>query len=156
MRRTPGNSLGPMATRATTPMRTNSLQPMSNMTSSVHAKPRSAQSLTRRIGAATRVSRAPGSDGLAADVGSRRGRRGRVLDGLGRLGLVGDLVVVLHALLEGLDALRHVAHEIRNLAAAEHQTDHCDHQDPVPNAKRTHPATSKRAWPGTRPIFTET
>src|SRR4051812_4795571 len=103
MRSTPGSSFGPMATRATTPIRTSSLHPMSNMRSSVHAKPRPAQSPTRRIRAAIRVSRAPGSDGFAADVGPRRGRRGIVLDRLGRLGgLVGDLVVVLHALLERL------------------------------------------------------
>ena len=51
------------------------------------------------------------------------------------------LVVVLHALLEGLDALRDVAHQVRNLAPAEQQQDDCDHDDPVPNAKRTHPAT---------------
>src|SRR5271169_5880307 len=82
------------------------------------------------------------SDSLAADIRSRRrGRRGVVIDGLDRLGLLGGLFVVLHALLEGLDTLRDVAHQVRNLAAAEQQQDHCDHHDPVPNAKRTHPAT---------------
>src|SRR5262249_28898095 len=55
--------------------------------------------------------------------------------------LVGRGLVVLHALLESLDALGDVTHQIRNLAAAEQQQDDCDHHDPVPNAKRTHPAT---------------
>ena len=64
-----------------------------------------------------------------------------MIDALYRLGLVGGLLVVLHALLEGLDALCHVAHQIGNLAAAEQQQDDRDHDDPVPNAKRTHPAT---------------
>src|SRR3954463_6729344 len=58
MRSTPGSSFGPMAIRATTPIRTSSLHPMSNMRSSVHASSKPAQSLARRIGSATRVSRA--------------------------------------------------------------------------------------------------
>src|SRR4051812_37900645 len=141
MRSTPGSSFGPMAIRATTPIRTSSLPPMSNMRSSVHAS-RSRPNPSRAGSGPLPASRVlSGSDGLAADVGSGRGRRGIVFEGLRRLRLVGDLVVVLHTLFEGLDALRHVAHQIRNLAAAEQQQDHCDHQDPVPNAKRTHPAT---------------
>src|SRR5260370_20474082 len=64
-----------------------------------------------------------------------------MIDRLHGLGLFRSLVIVLHALLEGLDALRDVAHQIRNLAATEQQQDDCDHHDPVPNAKRTHPAT---------------
>jgi hypothetical protein len=68
-----------------------------------------------------------------------------VIDGLHRFGrLFGLLGIVLHALLEGLDALRDVAHQVRNLAATEQQQDHCDHDDPVPNAKRTHPATLQK------------
>src|SRR3954471_17635780 len=129
MRSTPGNSFGPMATRATTPIRTSSLHPMSNITSSVHAKPRPAQSSRAGSGPLPASRVLSGSDGLAADVGPRRGRRAVVLDGLGGLRLVRDLVVVLHALLEGLDALGHVAHQIRDLATAEQQQDHCDHQD---------------------------
>ena len=70
---------------------------------------------------------------------------------LGRIGL-GDGVVG-HALLEGLDALRDVAHQIGNLAAAEQQQDDCDHDDPVPNAKRTHPATLQKETAGYRPSF---
>src|ERR1700682_5481578 len=64
-----------------------------------------------------------------------------MIDGLHRFGLFRSLFVVLHALLEGLDALRDVAHQVGDLAAAEQQQDDCDHDDPVPNAKRTHPAT---------------
>src|SRR4051794_6058084 len=136
MRSTPGSSFGPMAIRATTPIRTSSLHPISNMRSSVHAS-RSRPNPSRAGSGPPPASRVlSGLDGLAADVGPCRGWRGIVvLDGLGRLGLVGDLVVVLHALLERLDALRHVAHQIRNLAATEQQQDHCDHQDPVPNAE---------------------
>src|ERR1700760_283520 len=135
MRSTPGNSFGPIAISATTAMTTISLQPMSNMKDSAHAK------------FAPRMRRRPrlpwfGSDRLAADVLSRCRRRRRiVIDGLHRLRLVGRGLVILHALLEGLDALGNVTHQIRNLAAAEQQQDDCDHHDPVPNAKRTHPAT---------------
>src|SRR6516225_3317817 len=32
------------------------------------------------------------------------------------------------------------AHQVGNLAATKQQQDDCDHHDPVPNAKRTHPA----------------
>src|SRR5580698_4970425 len=92
------------------------------------------------------------SDGLAADIRPRRrGRRRIMVDRLHRLGLFRRLVIVLHAFLEGLDALRDVAHQIRNLAAAEQQQDDCDHDDPVPNAKRTHPATPSNTTPATRP-----
>src|SRR6476659_9257809 len=105
----------------------------------------------------------PGSDSLAADIRPCRRRRWRriVIDGLHRFGgLVGGrLVIVLHALLEGLDALRDVTHQVGDLAAAEQQQDHCDHDDPVPNAKRTHPANPPREmagkptllWPKARP-----
>src|ERR1700693_4503449 len=64
-----------------------------------------------------------------------------MIDRLHGFGLFRSLVIVLHALLEGLDALRNIAHQIRNLAATEQQQDDCDHDDPVPNAKRTHPAS---------------
>src|SRR5258708_33794355 len=97
----------------------------------------------------------PGSDSLAAEIRPCRRRRRRriVIDGLPRFGgLLGSgLVVVLHAFLEGLDALRDIAHQVRNLAAAEQQQDHCDHDDPVPNAKRTHPATLQKETAGIRP-----
>src|SRR3977135_1363766 len=84
---------------------------------------------------------ARGSDSLAADIRARRrGGRRVVIDRLHWLVLFRSLVIVLHALLEGLDALRDVAHQVRNLATAKQQQDDCDHDDPVPNAKRTTPA----------------
>ena len=64
-----------------------------------------------------------------------------MIDRLHGLGLFRSLLIVLHALLEGLDALRDIAHQVRNLATPEQQQDDCDHDDSVPNAKRTHPAT---------------
>jgi hypothetical protein len=68
-----------------------------------------------------------------------------MIDRLHGLGLFRSLVIVLHALLEGFDALRDITHQIRNLAATEQQQDDCDHDDPVPNAKRTRPATLHRS-----------
>src|SRR3954468_15602186 len=61
---------------------------------------------------------------------------GLMIDGLGiGLGFL-DLLVFAHALLEGLDALREVAHQLRNLAApAEQQQADRQHDDPVPNAQ---------------------
>src|SRR6266478_1057239 len=110
--------------------------------------PHAAARSTRCGGSAARC-----SDSLAADVGARR-RGWRcvvVIDRLHGLGLFRSLVIVLHALLEGLDTLRDVAHQVGNLAAAEQQQDDCDHDDPVPNAKRTHPATLRAHGPETRP-----
>src|SRR5271168_1761917 len=80
------------------------------------------------------------SNSLAADIRPRRLRRGAMVDRLHGLGLFDRLFVVLHALLEGLDALGDVTHQVGNLAATKQQQDDCDHDDPVPNAKRTHPA----------------
>src|ERR1700688_3121521 len=164
MRSTPGSSFGPMTISATTAMRTNSLHPMSNIKNSAHAKPFSAKHRPPRDTVLSRPASFPSvlgrvlprrtccSDGLAADIRPRRrGRRSAMIDRLHRFSLLRHLVVVLHALLEGLDALRHVAHQIGNLAAAEQQQDHCDHHDPVPNAKRTHPATLQNTRPATRP-----
>jgi hypothetical protein len=53
---------------------------------------------------------------------------------LERLGFArgGCRFVVGHALLEALDALCHVTHEVGNLAAAEQQHDHQNYQRPVP------------------------
>src|SRR5882757_11158312 len=169
MRSTPGNSFGPMAISATTAMTTSSLHPISNMKNSAHAR-RFHPNACNRIRGRPRLSstgpcRTPaarftrcgglaarGSDSLAADVGARRrGWRCVVVDRLHGLGLFRSLVIVLHALLEGLDALRDVAHQIGNLAATEQQQDDCDHDDPVPNAKRTHPATLQTHKPETRP-----
>src|SRR5580704_5773148 len=151
MRRTPGNSLGPMAISATTAMTANSLQPISNIKASAHARPTSfiietgpAASLFHRScrhQIATPAYNAPGSsDRFAADIRPRRLRRSVVIDRLYRLALFDHLVVVLHALLEGLDALSDVTHQVGNFAAAEQQQDDSDHDDPVPNAQRTHPA----------------
>src|SRR5215208_5919988 len=146
VRRTPGSSFGPMAISATTAMTTSSLHPISNMNNSAHA---------RRLHTCPKVwaARVPTglavvcrklrcSDRLAPDVRPRcRRLRGVVVDGLHGLGLFRSLLLVLHALLERLDALRDIAHEVRYLAATKQQQDDCDHDDPVPNAKRTHPAT---------------
>jgi hypothetical protein len=74
-----------------------------------------------------------------------------MIDRLYGLGLFRSLVIVLHALLEGLDALCDIAHQIRNLAATEQQQDDCDHDDPVPNAKRSHPATLQNQRPAIQP-----
>src|SRR6202035_1757930 len=153
MRRTPGSSLGPMAISATTAMTANSLQPISNIKASAHARPTSvvietgpAASLFHRScrpPIATPADNAPGSsDRFAADI---RPRRSVMIDRLYRLALVGHFVVVLHALLEGLDALGDVAHQVGNLAATEQEQDDPDHDDPVPNAQRTHPATLQNA-----------
>src|SRR5579863_6563413 len=152
MRRTPGNSLGPMAISATTAMTANSLQPISNMKASAHARPNAFPNRDWAgrvfippvlIPPAYNV---PGSsDRFAANVRPRALRRSGVVDRLYRLALVGDFVVVLHALLEGLDALGDVTHQVGNLAATKQQQDDPDHDDPVPNAQRTHPATLQNA-----------
>src|SRR2546423_6067146 len=120
MRSTPGNSFGPMAISATTAMTTGSLHPMSNMKVSAHARiwP---QPLAGFGGARGFSQCGFYLNGLAANVRARRRRRRIVVDGLRRLGgLFGHLVVFLHALLEGLDAGGDVAHQVRNLATAEH------------------------------------
>src|SRR6185437_8380946 len=142
VRRTVGSSFGPITINATTPMRRNSLHPMSNIKASAYAQ--RPTPLRRTRGRPASVLGASGSDSLAANVRTRRRRRGAgVFDGLHRLGLFGGGVVLLHALLEGLDALSDVTHQVGHLAAPEQQQDDDDHQHPVPNAKRTHPATSK-------------
>src|SRR5205085_9229647 len=118
MRTTPGNSFGPMAISATTAMTTSSLQPVSNSAKNPlpqgvrpPACPASRlaailpqdQCFAAGLPQAGRKTFA-GSNDLAADVGPGRRRRcGIVVDGLDRLGLFRGLVVVLHALLEGLD-----------------------------------------------------
>src|SRR3569623_243041 len=113
MRNTPGSSFVPMESSATTPMTTSSLHPMSNMKHSA--------SRERRF-AGSRCLSPVRSDGVAADVMARRGllRRRGVVDGLHRLGRRDRLgIIVGHALLERLDALRNVAHQVGNLAATE-------------------------------------
>src|SRR3546814_220093 len=69
-------------------------------------------------------------------------RGGRVLFGhamaLYARGGLGGNVVVLHALLEALDALGYVTHQPGNAAAAEQQHDHQENDDPVHQRKGTH------------------
>src|SRR3569623_3298706 len=113
MRNTPGSSFGPMAISATTPMTSSSLHPLSNMNHSASRE---------RLFAGSRCLCPVRSVGVAADVMARRGllRRRGVVDGLHRLGLRDRLVIIVgHALLERLDALRNVAHQVGNLAATE-------------------------------------
>src|SRR5438094_4958342 len=144
MRSTPGSSFGPMAISATTAMTTSSLHPISNMKVSAHARiwP---QPLAGFGGARGFSQCGFYLNGLAANVRARRRRRRIVVDGLRRLGrLFSHLVVFLHALLERLDAGGDVTHQVRNLATAEQQQDHHNHDEPVPNAKRTHPATLQK------------
>src|SRR3546814_4765757 len=53
------------------------------------------------------------------------------------------LAVFLEALLEGVDALSHVAHQLRNLAAAaEQDQDHRQHDEPVPDTTASHSGIS--------------
>src|SRR5947207_3721372 len=162
MRSTPGSSFGPMAISATTAMTTSSLHPMSNMKVSAHARisphPSSRDlrapapflndvAFSSEVGTGSRQENASKKalDSLAANVGTGRRRRRIVVDGLRRLGrLFRRLFVFLHALLERLDAGSDVAHQVRNLATAEQQQDHHDHDEPVPNTKRTHPATLQK------------
>src|SRR3546814_336823 len=49
------------------------------------------------------------------------------------------LVLFFQALLEGVDALTHVTHQLRNLAAAAEQDQHNgQHDEPVPDTKTSH------------------
>src|ERR1700722_1487499 len=118
MRKTPGNSLGPIATSAITAMTRYSLHPMLNMKASAHARPSPFVTGERSFRVLSPPAyNAPGSsDRFAADIRPRCLRRGVVIDRLHRLALVGHFVVVLHALLEGFDALGDVTHHIGNLS----------------------------------------
>src|SRR5262245_38313573 len=51
-------------------------------------------------------------------------------------------LVFRHALLERLDALSDVTHQLGDLAASEQQQDHGDHHDPVPDTHGTHRKSS--------------
>src|SRR3546814_441961 len=86
----------------------------------------------------------------ASAVGSlvpvvRGSHRGLPVD---RLGIVFGLAVLLlvlifQALLEGVDALTHVTHQLRNLAAAAEQDQHNgQHDEPVPDTKTSHSGIS--------------
>src|SRR5712691_7436842 len=149
VRRTTGSSLGPNTISATTPMRTSSPQPTSKMKA---CTPRDA--VTSRL-AAHAISRSRallGSAGAAsaglAGLGLRNRFRRLMLDrlaGLGSLGLASRLVLFLHALLEGFDALGNVAHQLGDLAPAAQQKQDGNHDDPVPNAQAAHGISSVTA-----------
>ena len=64
-----------------------------------------------------------------------RGRRRVVINRFHGLQLPAaeSLQLILHALLEGLDALDNITHQVRNLATNQTSTqDDCDHDDQVP------------------------
>src|SRR6266700_6242082 len=149
VRRTTGSSLGPNTISATTPMRTSSPQPTSKMKV---CTPRDAVTSRLAAHAILRSRALLGSAGAAsarlAGLGLRNRFRGLMLDrlaGLGSLGLASRLVLFLHALLEGLDALGDVAHQLGDLAPAEQQKQDGDHDDPVPNAQAAHGISSVMA-----------
>src|SRR5271166_5033243 len=152
VRRTAGNSLGPITISATTPMSRNSVQEMSSMET-----PRPAQPpfrVNRRPN--VRRDRPQGTSGqcapdLAFGLCAPLDLAGRlVVDRLHRrFGLrgVGDFLVG-HALLEGLNALGDIAHHVRNLAApAEDQQQDGADDEPVPDAQRAHEILRAQARP---------
>src|SRR5215212_7154764 len=145
-----GRSFGPMTMSATAPITSTSPQLMSNMVGPRRLAPSSAR---------RRTAASPRSAGLAlADRsgGGRRLRRRRrlVLDGAQRIGRgrrrrrrYGGRLFLAHALLEGFDALRDVAHHVRDLAAPEQQQDDDAHDEPMPNAYATHGSPPAPALP---------
>src|SRR5215470_2819603 len=150
-RSTPGNSFGPIAINATTPITTSSLQPMSNMEyltpSGAGLTARAPEpcgrrpSVSPRLGRWTAAATASGRSARLAALGLRCGGalRRLVIDRLRvrrRFGLGG--LVLRHALLERLDALGDVAHQLGNLAAPEQQQHDGDDDDPVPDTQGTH------------------
>jgi len=66
-------------------------------------------------------------------------------------GFFGGLLVVLHALLEGLDALRDVRPSNPKFAAAEQQQDDCDHTIQCQMLSEPILLPSKHEWPASRP-----
>src|SRR5215475_2927534 len=140
VRSTAGNSLGPITTSAITAMMMILPQPRSNIGLSFHD---AAESRGRAAGQAVGAAcvRAEISTGLMA-LRLRGDAFGLVVvDGLllGRGRHRGRLLVVRHALLEGLDALGEVAHERGDFAApAEQQERDRNDDDPVHDAQRTH------------------
>src|SRR5215470_9873229 len=134
VRNAPGSSFGPIAISATMPIRRSSLQPMSNI---------GHHSMAGMPAQTARESRRPGSASLALfrRCGRAAGNRSARLDRLHLLGLgrLFRLLVFREALLERLDALGEVAHQLRNLAtAAKQQKTNRQYDDPMPNAHRTH------------------
>src|ERR1043166_6902632 len=125
VRSAPGNSFGPMAISATMPIRSSSLQPISNMMTPTIAP----------LGASAGLALGGGRS-----AGHRRARCG-LLDRLHRIGLGGlfGLFLFGQALLERFDALGEVAHDVGNLAApAEQQQADRKQDDPMPNAQAAH------------------
>src|SRR4029453_15085469 len=116
-----GSSLGPTTTIATTAMTRSSDQPISNICAlqARAARPR------RRPRFRERLNRFLLARGFGAGGGFGGGLRALVLDDLGLLG--GGLLLVGHALLEALDALGDVAHQLGDLAAPEQE--HEEHKD---------------------------
>src|ERR1700722_1444200 len=138
VRRTPGNSLGPITISATTPISRNSVQEISNMETSRPAQPLNAC----RPPALCRLAPSPqGTSGHLAFGALLYLSRRLMVDGFDRrvrlFGVSG--LLVRHAALEGLNALGDVTHHVRNLAAPaeDQQQDGADDQ-PVPDAQRAH------------------
>src|SRR5215467_4973460 len=113
------------------------------------------QCLPEPAAAGTTVGSAPPS-GLGAPPGLvglhgrllLAGLAARAFQNLGRLVLLGGLIVLGHALLEAFDAFGHVAHDRRDLAAAaKHQQGHRQEQQPVPDAQATHIALAPALQP---------
>src|SRR6266849_6879193 len=149
VRRTTGSSLGPNTISATKPMRNSSPQPTSKMKA---CTPRDAVTSRLAAHAILRSRALLGSAGAAsarlAALGLRNRFRRLMLDRLARFGslaLARRLVLFLHALLEGFDALGNVAHQLGDLAPAEQQKQDGNHHDPVPNAQAAHGISSVTA-----------
>src|SRR5690606_654723 len=106
---TRGKSFGPTNTIASTAMRRSSDQPISNMT-------------VPGLRQARPFGRAPKASAVRRLVLGGRAAvlRGHAFDDL-RVALGRGLVLFLQSLLEGVDALRHIAHQARNLARSEEQ-----------------------------------
>src|SRR5690606_13884620 len=135
-----GSSFGPTTKSATTPMTSNSPQPISNMSLCPRPHPPDDRKPPSSQSGGLGLSWAAGSSARLAALGlgplDRLDRRllndFRTLIGLSR-GLV-----LCHPLLEALDALGNVAHDFGDLAAAKQQHDDQQNNDPVPNAGCAH------------------
>src|SRR3990170_2869860 len=138
-----GRSLGPTTTIATTAMTRSSDQPMSNMC----ALQGEGRGTKPPASVRFRLARFPAARGLGAGGrlgGARLG--GLVVDDLRLLG--GHLVLVLgHALLEALDALGDVAHQLGNLAAPEQKHEEHEHDQNMRPAQ-SHSQVSIRVTAG--------
>src|SRR5215467_2462686 len=167
-RNSAGRSLGPMTSSATMPRINSLLEVKSNIGSTLWRAHKpvlpepclpepvlARTSVAEPAAAGTTVGSAPPS-GLGAPprlVGLHgrlllAGLAARAFQNLGRLVLLGGLIVLGHALLEAFDAFGHVAHDRRDLAAAaKHQQGHCQEQQPVPDAQATHIALAPALQP---------